>query len=218
MEEEGRGGLSPDLQAEKQIVRKLSELCQQERPPCVKRMFVHVNLATRKFHEIWHDWWKGSIPPRLEVDMIPVFEAPDEPDEAFTAGVEVEFFKDKAKSFSDGLQQALSFGLFGFDSLVLWHIFAESLSSKEIESVTEAVGELVDGLQLPITYLATKLTSDFRFEFFAPSSLYSSSKVDLASVLSQMRSLCAKRRNPLLDRSEVEKRKGILKVVLRIPI
>jgi hypothetical protein len=66
--------------------------------------------------------------------------------------------------------------------------------------------------------MATKLTADLRFEFFAPWELYSSSTTDIGYVLSAMRNLCGKVRNPLLNRSEVEKRKRILKVVLRIPV
>ena len=68
---------------------------------------------------------KNNLPPQLEVDMIPVFEDIKGPDRVFIIGIEVKFFKGKTKSFCDGLQQILSFGLFGFDSSMA-HILRKS--------------------------------------------------------------------------------------------
>lgn len=204
--------------SEKEVVKKLKNLSLEGKPHGLKKMFIHTNLATRRFHEIWSDWWKTAIPPRLEVDMIPVFEEIKELDKVFMVGIEVEFFKDKTKSFYDGLQQVVAFGLFGFDSLVLWHIFAAKLENKDIEEYTKPVKEIIEGFKLPVVYLATKLTEDFKFEFFAPWDLYSSSKMDIGYVFSSMRNLCNERRNPLLNKAEVEKRKRMLKVILKIPV
>jgi len=217
MEEEGGESVRESLDTEKRVVKRIKEECEENRPRHLKKIFAHVNLATRKFHEIWQDWWNGPLPPRLEVDLIPVFQMEDAADEVFTAGVEVKYFKDNKRSFYEGLQQALSFGAFGFDSLVLWHIFSPELKNEEIQTFSRVVEEIVGGLRLPITYIATKITDEFKFEFFAPSRLYSSSEMDAASVLSRLRGLASKMPNPLLDKAEVERRKRTLKVVLRIP-
>jgi len=211
--------MTEELRSEKEVVKKLQEMLAEQKPGGLRKCFVHVNLGTRKFHDIWADWWKTATPPRLEVDMIPIFEELDDPDKIFTAGVEVEFFKNKkVKTFYDGLQQVLSFGLLGFDSLVLWHIFSAKLANEDVEKCVKPVKEMVEGFSLPITYIATKLTENLKYEFFAPWELYSSSQTNIDYVFRSMRNLCSELRNPLLNKAEVEKRKKILKVVLRIPI
>jgi len=203
---------------EMQVVKKLNSMFLEAKHSSLRKMFVHTNLATRGFHQLWRDWWKDAIPPRLEVDMILVFDELTELDKVFTAGVEVEYFKPRKKNFYDGLQQVLSFSLFGFDSLVLWHIFSPESKNKDIDEYVKPVKEMVEGFRLPLVYLATKLTDEGRFEFFAPWEFYSSSKVDTRYLITCLRDLCDKKRNPLLDKKEVEKRKEILKVLLKIPI
>jgi hypothetical protein len=138
--------MTEDFRNEKEVVKKLHELLRKESPSCLRRTYIHANLATRKFHDIWSDWCRTEAPPRLEVDMIPVFEEFDDPDKVFTAGVEVELFRGTVKTFYDGLQQALSFGLFGFDSLVLWHLFSPDLSNENVEKCTKPVKEAAGSL------------------------------------------------------------------------
>ena len=210
--------MTVEFRNEKEMVKKLHDLLRVENPRGLRKSYIHVNLATRKFHDIWADWWKTAIPPRLEVDMIPVFDELTEVDKAFTVGVEVKFFKDEVKTFYDGLQQVLSFGLFGFDALALWHVFSPKLDNADVEKCSKPVKDIVEGLGLPITYIATKLTGDLKFEFFAPWEMYSSSQMSIGYVFSSMRNLCNEKRNPLLNKSEVEKRKRILKVILKIPV
>ncbi|RLF88832.1 hypothetical protein DRN43_05010 [Thermococci archaeon] len=150
--------------------------------------------------------------------MIPVFEDIRGIDKVLIAGVEVKFFKGKTKSFCDGLQQTLSFGLFGFDSLVLWHIFSERIENKNIEECVRSTEDIIEGFNLPIVYLATKLIGTDRFEFFAPWRLYSSGSVEADYLLSSLRNCCNERRNPPLDKGEIERRKKTLKVILNIPV
>lgn len=201
---------------ERALVRDLNALFEQRKPSSLKKLFIHTNFATKKFRDIWSEWWETEIPPKLEVDMIPVFE--DVEDQVLLVGVEVEFYKDQTKSFCDGLQQILSFGIFGFDSLVLWHIFAETMENKTIEKYVRAAREIIDGFDLPIVYVATKLIGTEKFEFFAPSQFYSSTIHEADFLLSAMRDRCLAKRNPLLDRDEIERRKRMLKVLLKIPV
>jgi hypothetical protein len=152
----------------------------------------------------------------LEVDMIPIFE--DVADQVLMVGVEVKLYKGQTKSFCDGLQQILSFAIFGFDSLVLWHIFAETMDTGKIEQYVRANLEIVDGFGLPVIYCATKLVGKDAFEFFAPSHHYSSQPVAPEYFMASLRECCAEKRNPLLDRDEIERRKRLLKVILKIPV
>jgi hypothetical protein len=201
---------------ERALVRDLKALFDKRKPSSLKKLFIHTNFATKRFADLWSEWWESEIPPRLEVDMIPVFE--HVADQVLMVGVEVEFYRDKTKSFCDGLQQILSFGIFGFDSLVLWHIFAEPMETRTIEQYVGAAQEIVEGFKLPIVYVATKLIGTDSFEFFAPSPLYSSTIHEAEFLLAAMRDRCLEKRNPLLDRDEIERRKRMLKVILKIPM
>jgi len=203
---------------EKQVVKKIKELFLDIDHPVLRKMFIHKNLATRKFHEIWSDWWTTGIPPRLEVDMILVFEKLSNSNKVFLVGVEVEYFRNKKKSFYDGLHQILSFGLFGFDSLILWHIFYEDLDNRTIDEYVKPVKEIVEGFRLPLIYFATKMTRDMKFEFFHPLELYSSAKVSADQLLKSMRNISGKIRNPLLNEDEIENRKKTMKLILKIPL
>jgi len=205
-----------EIKNERELVKRLKTLFEEKRPTSLKKIFIHTNLATKKFRDIWREWWKSEISPGLEVDMISVFEDTTGIDKVLIAGVEIEFFKDKTKSFCDGLQQILSFGLFGFDSLVLWHIFSERMENKNIEECVRSTEEIIEGFNLPIVYLATKLIGTDRFELFAPWRLSGSVETDY--LLSSLKDCCNKKRNPLLNKEEIERRKKMLKIKLNIPV
>jgi hypothetical protein len=219
VEEKGRKSMElGETAKEREVVRKIRDQFLEANHPTLKKMFVHTNLATRKFHEIWKDWWTTGIPPCLEVDMILVYEDPLETGKVLMVGVEAEYFRNKSKNFYDGLDQVVSFGIFGFDSLILWHIFSEELSNTAIDEYVKPVREIIEGLRLPVVYLATKITKKFEFEFFYPLELYSSAKLKANQLITSLRSLCDRTRNPLLSDDEIEKRKKTMKLILRIPI
>lgn len=200
---------------EKELVKKIKEMTEVKQTSFLRKSFIHVNLATRKFKELWRDWWGGEVPPRLEVDMILVFE---EDGKAFLSGVEVKYFRGEIEKFYYGLEQTLAYSLFGFDSLLLWHIFSEEMKNEVIDGYAKSVGEIIEGLSLPIVYFATKIDEDMKFEFFSPRQFYSSQKLDIVSVLGRMKEKCKEASNPLLKNDEVRKRKRVLKTILRIPV
>ena len=124
----------------------------------------------------------------------------------------------------DGLQQVLGFSLFGFDSLVLWHIFDEELDDTFIRGYTQAIKEIINGFELPIVYIATKINEKFEFRFFSPWELSNYQKPEY--VIFSLMNLCLDKRNPLLLVNkplgpfveEVKKRRNTLKVMLKIPV
>jgi|GEM_PF-1011673 len=206
------------IKDERELVRILKDLFEESKPSGFKKIFRHTGLSTKRFRDLWSEWWGGDVPPRLEVDLIFVFEDIKNSDRVLLAGVEVELFRDKAKSFCDGLQQILSFGLFGFDSLVLWHIFSEEMDNRKIEDYVRSTKEIIDGFALPVVYFATKLIGRDRFEFFAPWSFYSSGSWNASYLLSCLKSCCEGKRNPLLHKQDIEKRRKTLKILLKIPV
>ena len=58
---------------EKQLLDLLKNLFEEKKPLTLKKVFAKVNLATKRFKDIWSSWWEGELPPRQEVDLIFVF-------------------------------------------------------------------------------------------------------------------------------------------------
>jgi hypothetical protein len=191
---------------EKELVKSLKKTFEEIDYPFLKKIYVHTNLATMRFHEIWSEWWESEPPPRLEVDMILVFEDLQNSKEIFIVGIETKYFTGKKRNFYEGIQQILSFGLFGFDSLLLWHIFSENVTNKIIEGCTHSVQEIIEGYNLPVSYFGTKLVDGLHFEFFSPQEEYSSIKREAGYLLHSMHKICNRKRNPLLNREEIEKK------------
>jgi hypothetical protein len=202
---------------EKELVRNLKNIFEDAKYSELIKIYVHTNLATKKFHELWKEWWKGGITPKLEVDMILIFRESQKQD-VFMPAIEIKYFKDTSiRDFREGLQQALSFSLFGFDSLVLWHIFPEQTEKTDIDSIVKPMKELISSLNLPLVYFATRIKEN-KFEFSAPWEWGSSIDVLPYQFLWYLKKECEKTRNPLFYNDEIQKRRKMLKVLFKIPI
>ncbi len=203
---------------EKQVVRNLYDDLMNKKPSGLKMAYKHVNLASRNFEEIWKGWWSAKSPPELEVDLILVYEDYQKHiDNAFIIAVEAEFFNSKTKkNFYIGLNQAMAFGILGFDALVLWHIFSHDLDESFIRNSVEAAKEVIESYKLPITYFATMLKADNKLQAFAP--LESSMDSDIDHIISWMRNVCDNNRNPSLSSEAIRKRRNVIKVMLKIPV
>jgi len=202
---------------ERELVKKLKILFENAGYNELVKVFALTNLATKRFHELWQEWWKTKFLPKLEVDMILVFRESQK--EVFMPAIEIKYFKDSsARDFREGIQQALSFGIFGFDSLILWHIFPEEASKEEIETIVKPCKEVVDGFRLPITYFATRLTKDNKFELYAPWKWLSSVDVNPYQMIGYIKNESMKKKNLRLWEEEIQKRRKLLKVLLKIPI
>lgn len=199
---------------EKELVKEIKRIAEERDINFVKKIFTHFNLGTSKFEELWKDWWEKETPPRMEVDMIFVFA---DSDGIIMPGVEVKYFREKEK-FYYGIEQTMAYSLFGFDSIVLWHIFDGRMENHVIEGYVKAMAEIIKGFDLPFVYFATKIYEGMEFEFFSPRQFYSSQKLDIVSVLGRMKERCKEASNPLLENDEVRKRKRVLKTILRIPV
>ena len=199
---------------EKELVKEIKKKVEEWKIGFVKKVFTHFNLGSTKFEELWKDWWEKEAPPRMEVDFIFVFA---DFNDILMPGVEVKYFREKEK-FYYGIEQTMAYSLFGFDSVVLWHIFDEKMENSVIEGYVKAIAEIMKGFDLPFVYFATKIYEDMKFEFFSPRQFYSSQRIDIENVLERMKEKCKEVRNPLLENEEVRKRKRVLKTILRIPV
>lgn len=220
-----------DKMSERDLVERLAKLFNEVKQSStlnlsrIKKIYTHINLASEGFKEIWSDWWRTEeVPPGLEVDL--VFACEDSGsviDKALLIAFEVKYFKERLKSPYSGLQQALSFGLLGFDCIGLWHIFSPKVDDEHIERHVKFVEELIKTFNLPIIYVATKIDKKEGFKFFYPNEFkltYSgwSAQEKVKFFLYDLSNLCIQRKNPLpLLSGKIRNRRNVLKVILKIP-
>ncbi|MBA7469240.1 hypothetical protein ES707_04506 [subsurface metagenome] len=107
---------------------------------------------------------------------------------------------------------AIEVKYFGFDSVVLWHIFSPAVAEERIKSYANIVGEVIDRLELPSVYLVTTIL-DSELSIHKP---FDIQKYDLQSLVMWLQNLCSNKRNPAMDR-QIEIRRKSLKVALQIP-
>ena len=213
--------------SERVFVNKLHDLTDQSikagKYVWLRKVYKRKNLSTKEFQQVWADWWKGMVPPRLEVDLILASEDPIEViDKTLVGCVELEYFSSKdigRKNFCEGLQQAMAFAVFGFDGLSLWHIFSRNVGDQIIENYGKTVEELIKGFKLPIFYLATKILNEEKLVL----KCYKPWKLDEQSVDYFIDSLIGYwmergNRNPLLEDNKIRDRRKVVKTILKIPI
>jgi len=212
--------------SERKFINKLYELIFKEKEQgkhgLLRKVYKNKNLSTKKFQDIWSEWWKGKLPPRTEVDIILVFEDPMEVlDKALIGCIEVEYFSTKniaKKNFYEGLQQILAFSIFGFDGLCLWHVFSPEREENVINNYANAMGELINGFRLPIFYLAVKILDEkeLRMKCFKPIQL--EGKIEYFIDWINRYWINKENRNPLLEDNKIKDRRKILKTLLKIPV
>lgn len=200
---------------ENEVVDEVQEAIDLDSISSLQEIYKRVNLASRNFEELWSKWWEGSPPPNLEVDLIPVFKHLDEVN---LIAIEVKYFKPGSKlRFSEGLGQAMSYSLFGFDCVVLWHIFDENVGDSEVENSAKALQSLRDAFDLPIFCLVTKIDNceemslyHFRLGKYGPDK----PTYYLRWINKQVKN----NRNPMLDENNIQRRRKVLKTLLGIPL
>ena len=213
------------IDSEKQFVDSVYSFLQGCDSPRVA--YKRVNLATKRFEEVWKVWWTRELPPKLEVDFILAFEdLQREIDEALLVGIEVKYFKPNHKSrirsnFYEGLQQALAYALFGFDGISLWHVFHNSLSNETVRSYSQATKRMIDEFRLPVFYLATRLATEgdgIGLECFAPT--FITEPIELDYIVRWIRHYFTNKenRNPMREDREIGRRRSTIKTLLRIPV
>jgi hypothetical protein len=222
-------------QTEKALVRRIRNEIEEGKKrnaySGLKTSYSHVNLARKSYEEIWQKWWPKKLPPRTEVDLILAYEDHKKLiDDAFLQAFEFKHFtKEDPGNFYYGLDQILAFGIFGFDGLVLWHLF-EDVDQEIAQSFATTMKEIIEGLSLPVVYFASDVTKDLRFKCWEPAR---GLQGDLVYMISWIRNffdqdVTRRYRNPLLftDKlpahranlsEEIRRRRRTLKTMLKIP-
>jgi len=177
-------------------------------------------VTTREFKNTITGWYGRELPwPLVEPDLVLVFEDLKRVvDDTMIVAIEIKYFeqtKDLHKrlrqSFRE-LGQPLRNLIFGFDSVVLWHIFSQDVAEQRIQSYVDIVEEVINRLKLSVVYFATTIL-DGELKIYKP---FGIDKYDMQSAVMWLHNLCESKRNPAMDR-EIEVRRKSLKVALRIP-
>lgn len=183
-----------------------------------------MNLANKDFEGIYFDWYRGQTPKPLQVDIVLAFQEDERVHgDAVIVGVEVKYFRYfENRGFYEGLGQILSYSIFGFDGLSLWHLFSKELEDGDIQRFGSATKEVVERLGLPIFYLCGKIVDEeeLKINIFEP--IYLEGKVSSLSELTY-NNICKvisgrSLRNPLLFSDTIIKRRKTLKAMLKIPV
>ena len=126
------------MQAERELARKLVYLIQSsqadplEAISSLKKVYLEPH-AKKKFEDILKDYLNDAAPKfMVNPDIVLVFEDSNKVvDEYLLVAIELKHFKssknknkDLRKAFRE-VGQPLRYLVFGFDSVVLWHVFAE---------------------------------------------------------------------------------------------
>ena len=152
------------------------------------------------------------------------------PDDVFLLAIETKYFpKDAAQSKKHWRQSFREIGqslrdlLYGFDAVLLWHLFSEEAGDGNVTAYAEMCDEVITKLKLPMIYFATQMTRENKFRFFKPWALGNSAPPSdvnhLAEYLKQInldQSYGAKW-NPLLHDEKATRMRRAIKSVLRIP-
>ncbi len=207
------------MRSERDLVRTLEKAIREGKGEgklhWLKYHRIHLNLAHTGFEEILGKWNPGQTTPKVEVDLLCVFEdIHHRIDDVMLVAVEMKHFRaNSSGAFCDGLDQALAFSLFGFDGLSLWHLFSGDVVESRIQGHASAAKEILQGHNLPLFYLAARVGDDLQLSSYSPAE--TTGGVDY--YLDWMWRHSADQRNPLLQFEEVRKRRRIMKAMLRIP-
>ena len=112
--------------------------------------------------------------------------------------------------------QALRYHLHGFDSTALLHVFSEAVDDVDVRAYSNAVGEVIERLKLPVVYFSVRMVDGEGLLAFKPSE--SRTPYNICSLATWAINCCMDTRNPLLPRDkEILERRRALKAALGVP-
>lgn len=207
---------------ELQIIDRIKKLINTAKTSSLKKIDKGAVLKGGRFRETIEKYYGQKLLwPLVETDLILVFEDYKEViDRNLIIAIEIKYFKPKVDAnLNKYLRQAYrEFGqplrnlIYGFDSIVLWHIFHEKIEDEKTKTYTNTINETIKKLNLPMLYFATKF-SENKFKFYQPWEIdYQNTEY----VVRSFRSSCANKRNPL-PKEEIEKYRNAIKVAIGIP-
>ncbi len=171
-------------------------------------------LAGSEQKEIAARWGKGPMPANVLPDFIFVFKDFGKA-EPFLVAVEIKLFPtiSRAKSrFVRGWGQLLTYGLYGFDGLAMWHLLKKEPPQERIEELDSWAREISEKWNLRAWYYAGTVDAQ-------RGTVKAVWEEDFPALVARMRAAMTQPafQSPLRWNPEVAKRRAVLKAVLRIP-
>lgn len=213
--------MKPELEA--RITGRLIELFRKEASSHVRRVARGESLRNRRFLEVL-DWFKSESPWILVTpDLVLVFDDySGQSGDTLIVAVELKFFSSEGKTAKSRWRKAfreigqpLRNLIFGFDAVVLWHIFAEHISDDSAKRFGSICQEVISELKLPMVYLATRMREGRTFRLYQPWEFADYN--DMNYIATTIRNLAGERRNPILRTPAVAQRREAVKMGLNIP-
>ncbi len=183
----------------------------RDKVPALKDVKVDYNLGGKSQREIASMWEKGGFPAKVQPDLLFVFKEFQQT-EPFLIAVELKLFENIRKvDLYAGWGQVLTYGLFGFDGLALWHLLKEEPSSDDLERLQATGEKLSKDWGLTIWYLAGQIDGQSK------SIRTRISSMAIPGVVSWMYNTLVKEQSRLRFNSDAMKLRSVLKADLRIP-
>lgn len=215
-----------NIKDERELERKLrdlvKELINDQVTISLRSVYTEGNIDRGAYEKALKEYFDIEPPKILAIpDLIFVFEEPSKDDFQIVA-VELKYFKfaekeERNKKFRRAFReigQPLRYYIFGYDAVVLWHVFQNEFDDNEILPYSKLVEEVIEKLKLPIEYFPTKILSDNMFRVYK---LYSPLDYLLESLLIWIRNVSKDIQNPMSGDDQVYKRRRALKIALKIP-
>lgn len=205
---------------EPQIIDKIKKLINVVEVSGLRKIDKGAVLKGLRFRETIEKYYRGKLLwPLIEADLILIFEDYKEIiDRNLIVAVEIKYFTPKVNTNKQLRQAYREIGqplrnlIYGFDSIVLWHIFHERIEDVKIKTYTTTVYETIQKLKLPMLYFATKFSED-KFKFYQP---WDIDYQNIEYIVRNLQNSCNDTRNPLL-REEIEGYRNAIKVAIGIP-
>lgn len=207
---------------ETKVARRLIELFRKEASHYVRRAERGDVPRNRRFVEVLN-WYKSESPWILVTpDVILVFDDySGQPADILIVAVELKFFSSERQVAKRRFRQAfreigqpLRNLIFGFNAVVLWHIFEEHISDDTAKRFGNICREVISELKLPMVYFATRMR-DNAFKLYQPWEFGDYN--DINYIASSLRNLVGECRNPALETPSVAQRREAVKMALNIP-
>ncbi len=215
------------LDDEHKVTNYLYELFNKAQPRVAFLKYVHKGKTTARktFSDALKIFLEENVPFILpEPDLILIFEDYRKlVDQYLIIAIEIKYFKNSRNILKKLRQAFREFGqpirhyLFGFDSVVLLHVFSPEIKEENIIlNYSDLIKDVIMKLKLPIAYFSIKIINGEIFEIYSPFKLDSPQNAEY--ILQWIRNKCMDTRNPLLpDDESTLKRRRALKAALGIP-
>lgn len=163
--------------------------------------------------------------PLVLPDFILVFKdySSERIDDYHIVAVETKWFK--LRNINDNLRKAYrNFGqplrnyIYGFDSIILLHIFDQNIEDNKAMEYSETVKNSIKMLELPVVYTSIQMWEKNVFSIYQPINI---DLKDIEYFVSYLSRLTRDVRNPIfknkLFKDNILKRRAVLKVSLNLP-